>query len=229
MATLATTYTNARAHVPGSNTTNMPDSTLLVPANRLYLLLYEMWPLAVRTSPTAMGWSMSAPAAGTKVKTSTYAKYTRITAVRYEGAAGASAQGVGPVLQYLTLPQYELESSTFTWTNGVTRFYTLQRNSDGTWTLLFGPGTDGVIDYNFSAEGEIEPTALTSGSSTLLLPAGRIAELDLMLGWWIANQLGRPVEAYLREQIGPNEAFNKFVGNEQARGEFVDGASRGRP
>lgn len=233
MATLATSITNARAEVPGANTTNMPDATLLVPANSIYQFLALMEPRMTRQSPTAMGWALSAPAAGTRVKTSTYAKFARITAVHDERGASTPAIGTDSApLQFLPRDQFEMEVATYPGTAGIARCFTIYpRNPDGTWTMAFHPAADGILDYNFCPEGEIEVTLLTATSDTVILSQPMIATFDLLLAAWIARQLGKDDSfiSQLLTRVPDQRAVEKWLSVERGRTDLVHGEDRGRP
>ncbi len=229
MATLATTYTNARNKVPGANTTNMPDSVLLVEANSIYLWLFQKEsPRIHKYSGGTFGWATAA--SGDHLIYSTGTNFARILNVRYEGTEPATTDG--PPLHYLTLDQYELERQAFpaaAAVNGTPRCAHWYRD-DATqrWALLFFPYASGIIYFSF--EGEIEPQALSSGASTLLISPASIALLDNLLALKIAALLGASdaVVGELQSRVPDQKALSEWIAREDSRGESLKGEARGR-
>lgn len=223
MAELASAViTAARLEVPGANTTNMPDATLLSWLNSIikWLGIHD-FPRVKRFSGGAGGFKLLSPSPGTRIVATAATNMSRLTTVRYE--AGDATTKSGPPLAYLTMGQYELEARTFPGTNGqATRCgHWYKEDQAGAWTLLFLPPalTD---DQYYSIEGEIDVADLALGGTLLVSPI-QSATLKKLLAFEIAKNLGRGPEflAALMAQVPDQKMAAKWLAQEDRRGEMV--------
>jgi hypothetical protein len=226
MATLATSYLNARNEVPGADATNMPDTKLLAPANNIYGLIFTRDSARiVRYGGGTFGWATTS---GSRVVASTGTNFARIERVGYEAADATSTTGLP--LERLTGPQMDREIANFPGTAGRPRCYTVEpEEASGRYTLRLHPAPDDT--YYLSFYGEIFPQALTSGSSTLLVSPQNILNLDLLLAHWIAIRLGKTADFLnsILARVNDHELVAKWLRREDSRDEPVKGEDRGRP
>lgn len=225
MATLATAYTNSRNYVPGANTTNLPDSTLLAPANAIYRVLALLdTPRSINYAGGTFGAS-SLSVAGVRIVTTVATNLARLTAVRYEGTDATTTDG-RPLERFASKGEYENERQTYPSTNGVPRAVFWERISGGYWRLYLHPATS-AVDIYLSVEGEIEPQDLTSGSSTVLLTPGNFSRFEKMLAAFNANMLNKP-QSFIDNLLADMETrklMSDWLKSEEAKGMLVNRAA----
>lgn len=228
MATLATNYTDARNEISGADTNNMPDSRLLSPANTAYLIVFQSdSPRIVRQGGGTGGWRLFT---GNRVALSASATFARVLNARFEADNSASTTGL-PIFIFQSQAEYDTEVATYPCTPGIPRAgYFCRDEATQKWTLSVHPEPDSD-NYYLSIEGEIEPAALTSGASPLLISPANITRHKLLLAHWIGSRLGAPQEVLdsLMGQVGDAKIVAQWLGREESRGEPVKGEERGRP
>lgn len=221
MATLATSYGNARKFVPGSNTTNAPDADLLIFANSIYVYFALLETPRVQRYAGGTFGASSLSVAGVRLLTIAATNMARLLAVRYEGTDATTTDG-RLLDRFKDKGEFELERQTFPSTNGLPRCYFPERIASGYWNLYLHPATS-AVDIYLSIEGEIEPQALTSSASTLLLTPGNIARFDRALAAVIALMLNRSQDFIngLFMDAADRKRFGDWLKGEEAKGMLV--------
>jgi len=218
MATLSTAYTNSRLLVPGSTSTAMPDSTLLVLANQFYRqLALQDTPRLTRLSGATTGLTIAA-VEGQREMTTSVTNIARIHALRWEEAVDSSVDG--RPIEYLPKDVFELERQTFPGSGGPTRCAYWERIPSRAWRVFIHPSADTSSDTYYSIECEIEPTDLSSGASTVLLTPLNFTRLEHLLAAAQARLLGRDqafIDGILRDEV-TKATFAKWLATDEGRG-----------
>jgi len=226
MATLSTSYTNARLLVPGATTTNAPDSTLLVVANQFYALLtLQDSPRKTKYAGGTFGFTI--PAASTDREVGCVGtNISRIEAIRHEGTDSTTTDG--RPIEYLTEAEFELERQTFSPAAGSVRCGHWYRQDNGNWLLKFLPAAGADIQY-LSIEGEVERSALASGASTVSLSPVNIVRLEHLMASVIKRNLSGTADeiaALLKDQP-TRDTYAKWQAQYEGKGHMLDGGTRG--
>lgn len=225
--TLATNYTDARNEISGADVNNMPDARLLSPANTAYLILFQSdSPRVVRQSGSTGGWQLFI---GNRQGLAGSSNFSRILNVRMEFDDPNGTTGT-PLHVFRSQAEYDMEVATYPGTSGGPRaVYFYRDEATQKWFAFVHPLPDSI--YYLSIEGEIEPAALTSGASTLLLSPANVTRHKLLLAHWIGTHLGAPQEVLdgLLGQVGDAKIVAQWLGREESRGEPMKGENRGRP
>lgn len=221
--TLGTVYTDARAEVPGANTTNMPDATLLIFSKNIYrhLALKDM-PIVTKYNGGTFGFHIAAGNAGTRVVSASGTNLARILAVRFEATDFSTT--TGPVIPYVNKGIYDLESQVFPGSNGDPTMCYWEKDVSGSWRLYIHPGCDANDNY-YSIDCHIFPTELTSGSSVLELSPHLVAMMKKMLAFEIASKLNKGPEflQQLYSSMPDRQIAREWIEQESVRGAFLKG------
>ena len=220
--------TASRLLVPGSNTTNAPDSTLLNVGNGIYRWLsLQDYPRTSLLAPSLV-IAVAASTTGRRLFGTTITTIARILSIRYEGASEILSTTDGRPLEYVDEATFELERQTFPGTDAPSaRIAHWYRNPSGTWTIMIHPALD-TSAAAYSAEVETEPADLASTASTVVLSPSLTAQFRVMLAYEIGRLLGRE-KPWLDNlaALSPDRAMmDRWLAQESSRGQLLDGGAR---
>lgn len=223
------TITATRLLVPGaSNTTSMPDATMLSVGNTIYRWLsLQDYPRTTFLAPQLV-IAVTAGTTGRRAFTTSLTTIARILALRYEGADELLTSTEGRPVDYVDAATYELEKQTFAGTAAPSaRIAHWSRVPGGAWTVLIHPALD-TSAAAYSAEVETEPSDLASTASTVVLSPSLTATFRVMLAYEVGRLLGRD-KAWLDNLVATvpdRKMMDKWLSDEAARGQMLNGGMR---